>query len=138
MLSLRFVIDTWQYFLHRLMHTNKFLYRHFHSWHHRLYVPYAFGSSYNHPLEGILLESLGAGIAERLAGFSTRQAMFFFVFATFKGVDDHCGYSLPFDPFQLVTGNNADYHAIHHQVYTQHYCLWSVIDTFLAGDRNKI
>lgn len=97
------------------MHTNKFLYRHFHSWHHRLYVPYAFGASYNHPVEGLLLEALGAGIAEKLVGFSTRQAMFFFVFATIKGVDDHCGYSLPFDPLQFMT-NNADYHAIHHQV----------------------
>ncbi|KAF8324514.1 sphingosine hydroxylase [Amanita rubescens] len=134
MLSYRFIIDTWQYFLHRLMHTNKFLYRHFHSWHHRLYVPYAFGSSYNHPLEGLLLESLGAGIAEKLVGFSTRQAIFFFVFATFKGVDDHCGYSLPFDPFQLMTGNNAAYHAIHHQVigikfnYSQPFFMhWDVI-----------
>ncbi|XP_008790676.2 sphinganine C4-monooxygenase 2-like, partial [Phoenix dactylifera] len=28
-----FVIDTWQYFWHRYMHSNKFLYRHIHSWH---------------------------------------------------------------------------------------------------------
>uniref|UniRef100_A0A6I9S5D8 Sphinganine C4-monooxygenase 2-like n=2 Tax=Elaeis guineensis var. tenera TaxID=51953 RepID=A0A6I9S5D8_ELAGV len=44
-----FVIDTWQYFWHRYMHLNKYLYRHIHSWHHRLVVPYAFGSQYNHP-----------------------------------------------------------------------------------------
>ncbi|KAF8885039.1 hypothetical protein BD779DRAFT_1612046 [Infundibulicybe gibba] len=85
-----FFIDTWQYFLHRLMHINKFLYKQFHSWHHRLYVPYAFGSLYNHPLKDF--------------------------FSTFKTVDDHCGYRLPFDPLQLMTGNNADYHDIHHQV----------------------
>ncbi|KAG6841085.1 hypothetical protein C0991_001993 [Blastosporella zonata] len=111
-----FIIDTWQYFLHRLMHANKFLYKQFHSVHHRLYVPYAFGSLYNHPVEGFLLDSLGAALAELLTGMSTRQAMLLFVFSTLKTVDDHCGYSLPFDPLQLMTGNNADYHDIHHQV----------------------
>ncbi|KAF5383582.1 hypothetical protein D9615_003703 [Tricholomella constricta] len=110
-----FIIDTWQYFLHRLMHVNKYLYKKFHSVHHRLYVPYAFGSLYNHPVEGFLLDSLGAALAELLTGMSTRQATLLFIFSTFKTVDDHCGYSLPFDPLQLITGNNADYHDIHHQ-----------------------
>lgn len=112
----RFIIDTWQYFLHRLMHVNKFLYKQFHSWHHRLYVPYAFGSLYNHPVEGFLLDSLGAAVAESVTGMTTRQAMLLFCFSTFKTVDDHCGYNLPFDPLQMITGNNADYHDIHHQV----------------------
>ncbi|GLB43434.1 putative fatty acid hydroxylase superfamily protein [Lyophyllum shimeji] len=110
-----FVIDTWQYFLHRLMHVNKFLYKQLHSVHHRLYVPYAFGALYNHPVEGFLLDSLGAGLAEMLTGMTTRQATLLFVFSTLKTVDDHCGYSLPFDPLQLMSGNNADYHDIHHQ-----------------------
>jgi sphinganine C4-monooxygenase len=114
-LFVRLFIDTWQYFLHRLMHTNKFLYRQFHSWHHRLYVPYAFGSLYNHPVEGFVLDTLGAALAEMLTGMSTRQAMVLFTFSTLKTVDDHCGYNLPFDPLQLF-GNNADYHDIHHQV----------------------
>ncbi|KIM44911.1 hypothetical protein M413DRAFT_442884 [Hebeloma cylindrosporum] len=115
-LSAMFIIDTWQYFLHRLMHVNKFMYKQFHSWHHKLYVPYAFGSLYNHPVEGFLLDSLGAAIAEWATGMTTRQAMLLFTFSTLKTVDDHCGYSLPWDPLQLLTGNNADYHDIHHQV----------------------
>jgi len=98
------------------MHVNKFLYRHFHSWHHRLYVPYAFGALYNHPVEGFLLDSLGAVIAEYLTGMSTRQSSVLFGIASLKTVDDHCGYSLPFDPLQMITTNNADYHDIHHQV----------------------
>ncbi|KAF9457203.1 sphingosine hydroxylase [Collybia nuda] len=111
-----FFIDTWQYFLHRLMHVNKFMYKQFHSWHHRLYVPYAFGSLYNHPVEGFVLDSLGAAIAESLTGLTTRQAMLLFSFSTLKTVDDHCGYNFPYDPFQWMSGNNADYHDIHHQV----------------------
>ncbi|OBZ66389.1 Sphingolipid C4-hydroxylase SUR2 [Grifola frondosa] len=93
-----FIIDTWQYFLHRTMHMNTWLYKKFHSVHHRLYVPYAFGALYNHPLEGFLLDTCGAGIAEALT------------------VDDHCGYKLPWDPLQFMSPNNADYHDIHHQV----------------------
>ncbi|KAG2011529.1 sphingosine hydroxylase [Coprinopsis cinerea AmutBmut pab1-1] len=116
LLAAMFIIDTWQYFLHRAMHVNKFLYRHFHSWHHRLYVPYAFGALYNHPIEGFVLDTLGAAMAEYLTGMSTRQAMVLFSVSTFKTVDDHCGYNFPWDPLQLVTGNNADYHDIHHQV----------------------
>ncbi|KAI9064149.1 sphingosine hydroxylase [Trametes sanguinea] len=111
-----FFIDTWQYFLHRAMHMNTYLYKKFHSWHHRLYVPYAFGALYNHPFEGFLLDTVGAGIAEWVTQLSTREAMLLFVVSTLKTVDDHCGYKLPWDPLQLFTSNNADYHDIHHQV----------------------
>lgn len=109
------VVDTWQYFLHRAMHMNKYLYTTFHSRHHRLYVPYAYGALYNHPFEGFLLDTLGASIAYKIAGMSTRQGMWFFTGSTFKTVDDHCGYALPFDPLQRLTSNNAGYHDVHHQ-----------------------
>ncbi|KIO27261.1 hypothetical protein M407DRAFT_23445 [Tulasnella calospora MUT 4182] len=112
-----FVIDTWQYFMHRLFHVNKFLYRHFHSVHHRLYVPYAYGALYNHPLEGFLLDTTGAGLAEFIARSSIRQTALIFGFASAKTVDDHCGFSLPWDPLQFFYRNNARYHDIHHQTY---------------------
>ncbi|KAI0741448.1 sphingosine hydroxylase [Daedaleopsis nitida] len=111
-----FIIDTWQYFLHRAMHMNTYLYKKFHSTHHRLYVPYAFGALYNHPVEGFLLDTCGAVLAEWIAGSSTREAMLLFLVSTLKTVDDHCGYKLPWDPLQLASPNNADYHDIHHQV----------------------
>ncbi|GBE86520.1 sphingosine hydroxylase [Sparassis latifolia] len=111
-----FIIDTWQYFLHRTMHMNTFLYKRFHSVHHRLYVPYAFGALYNHPLEGFLLDTLGAVFAESLAGMSTREAILLFCVSTLKTVDDHCGYSLPWDVLQFFSSNTADYHDIHHQI----------------------
>ncbi|MCD7471145.1 Arf guanine nucleotide exchange factor sbh1 [Datura stramonium] len=46
-------------FMHRYMHQNKFLYKHIHAQHHRLIVPYAFGALYNHPLEGLILDTIG-------------------------------------------------------------------------------
>ena len=111
------VIDAWQYFLHRAMHMNKYLYTTFHSRHHRLYVPYAYGALYNHPFEGFLLDTLGASVAYKVAGMSTRQGMWLFTGSTFKTVDDHCGYALPFDPLQRLFSNNAGYHDVHHQTW---------------------
>lgn len=110
------MIDTWEYFLHRYFHTNKYLYRTFHSVHHRLYVPYAFGALYNHWFEGLLLDTLGAAVAHSVSFMTVRQAIALFTFSTLKTVDDHCGYALPFDPFQLFFPNNATYHDVHHQV----------------------
>ncbi|KAJ5552015.1 hypothetical protein N7535_000038 [Penicillium sp. DV-2018c] len=109
------IVDTWQYFLHRAMHLNRWLYVNFHSRHHRLYVPYAFGALYNHPFEGFLLDTAGTGVGFLVSGMTTRQAMWFFTMSTIKTVDDHCGYAFPWDPLQHFTSNNAAYHDIHHQ-----------------------
>lgn len=126
------IVDTWQYFLHRAMHINRWLYGRlsspvevcpvtdirsvtFHSRHHRLYVPYAFGALYNHPVEGFLLDTAGTGVGFLVSGMTNRQAMWFFTFSTIKTVDDHCGYAFPWDPLQHFTSNNAAYHDIHHQ-----------------------
>lgn len=100
------------------MHNVPYLYRNFHSWHHRLYVPYAFGALYNHPLEGFALDILGTAMAHSLSFMTTRQAVLLFTFTTAKTVDDHCGWRLPWDPMQILFSNNADYHDIHHQVCT--------------------
>jgi len=126
------IVDTWQYFLHRAMHMNKWLYSKlqfcwlsqdrtniliatFHSRHHRLYVPYAYGALYNHPFEGFLLDTCGAGLAYLVTGLTPRQAICFFTGSTIKTVDDHSGYALPWDPLQRLTSNNAGYHDVHHQ-----------------------
>lgn len=111
------IIDSWQYWLHRFMHMNKTLYRRFHSRHHRLYVPFAFGALYNDPVEGFLLDTLGTGVASLATRLSHKEAVFLYTFATLKTVDDHCGYRLPFDLFQILFPNNALYHDIHHQTW---------------------
>ncbi|XVF03348.1 hypothetical protein REPUB_Repub04eG0253200 [Reevesia pubescens] len=115
------VVDTWQYFLHRYMHENKFLYRHLHSWHHRLLVPYAFGALYNHPVEGLLGDIVGGALAFLFSGMSPRTSIFFFSFATIKTVDDHCGLMLPGNPFHIFFRNNSAYHDVHHQLYGSKY-----------------
>ncbi|BAP71209.1 sphingolipid C4-hydroxylase SUR2 [Kluyveromyces marxianus] len=111
------IVDSWQYWLHRLMHENKELYKRFHSRHHRLYVPYAYGALYNSPVEGFLLDTLGTGIAALVTKLTHTEQVVLYTFATLKTVDDHCGYALPLDPFQWLFPNNAVYHDIHHQSF---------------------
>lgn len=133
-------LDSWQYFWHRAMHVNKWMYSklkprapmfmqivstdfsppsllaaHWHARHHRLYVPYAYGALYNHPVEGFVLDTAGAGLAYKVSMMSPRMSILFYVGSTMKTVDDHCGYALPWDPLQHITSNNAAYHDIHHQ-----------------------
>lgn len=110
-----FFVDTWQYMIHRQMHSHGWLYRTFHVRHHNLYVPYAFGALYNHPLEGFLEDIIGSLLAFKLARMSVRQGIWFFTLSTLKTVDDHSGFRLPWDPMQWLTDNNAYYHDIHHQ-----------------------
>ncbi|PRP89327.1 sphingoid base hydroxylase 1 [Planoprotostelium fungivorum] len=112
-----FILDTWQYFFHRLFHQNKWLYRNIHAWHHSLYVPYAFGALYNNPVEGFLFDTIGAGVAYGLSGMGVKGSIIFWCFSTLKTVDDHCGYNFPWDPLQQMFGNNAAYHDLHHQLH---------------------
>ncbi|XP_035835359.1 very-long-chain aldehyde decarbonylase GL1-9 isoform X2 [Helianthus annuus] len=106
-----FVMDTWQYFVHRYMHVNKFLYRHIHSQHHKLVVPYAIGALYNHPLEGLLLDTVGGAISFLISGMTARTAVIFFCFAVVKTVDDHCGLWLPAF-FPNLGQTSGDPHAV--------------------------
>ncbi|XP_010937115.1 sphinganine C4-monooxygenase 1 [Elaeis guineensis] len=115
------VMDTWQYFMHRYMHINKFLYKHIHSKHHTLVVPYAFGALYNHPLEGLILDTIGGALSFLVSGMTPWTAIFFFSFATIKTVDDHCGLWLPGNLFHVFFNNNSAYHDIHHQLYGNKY-----------------
>lgn len=114
-------MDTWQYFIHRYMHINKFLYKHIHSKHHTLVVPYAFGALYNHPLEGLLLDTVGGALSFLVSGMTPRTGIYFFSFATVKTVDDHCGLWLPGNVLHLFFQNNSAYHDIHHQLYGSKY-----------------
>ncbi|XP_020597075.1 sphinganine C4-monooxygenase 2-like [Phalaenopsis equestris] len=115
------VMDTWQYFMHRFMHVNKFLYKHIHSKHHTLVVPYAFGALYNHPLEGLILDTIGGALSFLISGMTAHTAIFFFSFATIKTVDDHCGLWLPGNLLHVFFNNNSAYHDIHHQLYGTKY-----------------
>ncbi|XP_044444455.1 sphinganine C4-monooxygenase 1-like [Triticum aestivum] len=110
--------DVWkrgQYAWHRCMHLNKFLYQRVHSWHHRLIVPYALGTQYNHPVEGLLLDTVGGVLAFLAPGMSRRVPVIFFTLCTVKGVDDHYRLWLSGERWHRSCWNNTVYHDVHHQ-----------------------
>ncbi|KAK8686805.1 hypothetical protein V6N13_125822 [Hibiscus sabdariffa] len=115
------VLDTYQYFSHRYMHHNKFLYRHFHSYHHRLVVPYSFGALYSHQLDGLLFDTIGASLAILLSGMSSRTSIYFSCFTNIKAIDDHCGMMMPGNPFHIFFWNNTAFHDTHHQLHGSKY-----------------
>jgi sphinganine C4-monooxygenase len=110
------VYDSWQYWIHRYMHINTFLYRHLHSTHHKIILPYSFSALYNHPLEAFLLDTIGGAVTMLLVGLSNWEATILFSIAMVKTVDDHCGYQVPWNPLQQIFTNNARYHYVHHQI----------------------
>lgn len=111
------VLDVWQYFGHRLFHTNRFLYKHVHALHHHLIVPYAFGAQYQHPVEALFLDNVGAAVAVAVSGMTPRTAAAFFSLTLVKSIDDHSGLWLPAHPFHLVFSSNSAFHTVHHQLY---------------------
>lgn len=110
------VMDTWQYWIHRAMHVNTYLYKKIHSTHHRLMIPYAYGALYNHPLEALLLDSVGALVSMYATRMSCEVAVCFFCFSTVKTVLDHCGYRFPVNPLHDMFPNSAAYHDVHHDI----------------------
>ena len=86
-----------------------------HAHHHKIYVPYAFGAFYNTLSEAFLLDTIGTTLSLMVSGLSTRQAMWFSTISVMKGVDDHCGYRLPWDPLQWLGEQNTTFHDVHHQ-----------------------
>ncbi|KAL8791012.1 MAG: hypothetical protein Q9195_006086 [Heterodermia aff. obscurata] len=110
-----FLGDSWQYFVHRTMHLNHWLYTNFHSIHHRVYVPHAFGAFYASILEAFVFDTIGTIGSLAIAQLTTRQAMWFVTLSTMKSLDDHCGYQLPWDPFQWLGEQDTEFHDIHHQ-----------------------
>ncbi|KAL8664071.1 MAG: hypothetical protein Q9202_003363 [Teloschistes flavicans] len=124
--------DTFQYFTHRAFHVNKWLYKNVHSMHHDIYVPFAYGAFYNHPLETIPIDGIGFPMCLWLAGLNSRQAALFGAIWTFKTVVDHCGYDFPYNPCNIVCPNSVLFHDLHHQTWGMKYN-FSVYGAFWDG-----
>jgi sphinganine C4-monooxygenase len=74
------------------------------------------GALYNHPLEALLLDTLGAGVSMYTVGLSCRLAAAFFTASTVKTVLDHSGYCWPLNPVHGLFPNGAAFHDVHHDI----------------------
>ncbi|TGO57164.1 hypothetical protein BOTNAR_0207g00170 [Botryotinia narcissicola] len=112
-----FISDSWQYFGHRAFHENRWLYRNVHSLHHRVNAPYAFAAFYNTLTESFIMDTCGISVAFYFSGLHMREALIFSIVSVLKGVDDHCGYRLPWNPIQWLGEQDTSFHDIHHQTW---------------------
>lgn len=110
------IMDASGYFWHRWTHENEFMMKHVHAMHHRLIVPYAYGTQYIHPIDSMFSDGAAGLLASYLSGMSPRTAAVYFSVVTLKGVDDHCGHWFPrSNPIHRFIPNNAASHTVHHQ-----------------------
>ncbi|XP_024317250.1 sphinganine C4-monooxygenase 1 [Brachypodium distachyon] len=107
------VLDGYKYAWHRLAHRSRFLYRHMHSWHHRIVMPYAYGTIYGHPLEALMADTVGASLALFVSGMSPRATAVFLSLCNIKAIDNHCGVCM-MSRFLRSLWNDAAYHDVHH------------------------
>ena len=114
MLVAAFVLDTYQYWAHRIVHAVPRLYRHIHSKHHEFKKPLAWAALYNTITESILIDAASLTVAQLATRLSTLETLILGSIATAKTVCDHSGYSIWF-------GNNAAYHARHHAFHNCNY-----------------
>ncbi|RDA86147.1 hypothetical protein CP532_3047 [Ophiocordyceps camponoti-leonardi (nom. inval.)] len=109
------IADAFMFTIHRLEHTNRWLYKHIHAKHHRFYVPYAWAGYYNHPFDSLVVDGVSYAIGSWATGISIRLSIFLFSYASIKNVLDHCGFVFPSRLFRMITCTDADFHDVHHQ-----------------------
>lgn len=81
----------------------------------QVYVSYAYGAFYNHPIEAIVVDMLGFPVCLAMAGLNTNESTLFATMWTVKIVMDHCGYDFPYSPWNLLTPHAPLFHDLHHQ-----------------------
>lgn len=90
---------------------------HIHSKHHKLYVPFAYGSAYNHPAESLCFDVVASQLASGGLRLSDIEQGVFLSLATMRSCENHTAYNLPWSPFILIGGlfgYTPEWHSIHH------------------------
>jgi sterol desaturase/sphingolipid hydroxylase (fatty acid hydroxylase superfamily) len=111
------VDDIWFYFIHRLMHENKFLLKNIHAIHHRSTKPFPLEYLYAHPLEWMM------GLAGSILAFAVIFVFMpvsiysFWIFGVLRNLHEiqiHSDIEIPFLcklPFVSKTRNHDDHHS---------------------------
>lgn len=81
-------------------------------------MPFSYGALYNHWADSLFGDNVAGLLGVSLTNMTAAEQTFFLALATFKIVEDHAAYELPWSPFTLLgrlTGCSPTYHNIHHQ-----------------------
>lgn len=105
------LLDTAEYFCHRLYHTHPLLYRHVHKTHHELKTPWSFGALYNSYVEAVITGAC-VSLIMRLCNLSVAETSCVYTLGNVATIMDHVAY---FDIKFSLFGKGA-YHRYHHEV----------------------
>ncbi len=115
-LQLLFIIyldDFLFYWMHRAMHT-RWLLKHVHGLHHRIYAPRAIAGHYSHPVEYGLTAAI-ALVGPLLLGVHVLTLWIWVVFRQWEAAEGHCGYDFPWSPTHVLPfSDGAVHHDYHH------------------------
>ncbi|MBI2383362.1 MAG: sterol desaturase family protein [Gammaproteobacteria bacterium] len=104
--------DFLYYWMHRTLHT-RWLFRHVHGRHHRIYTPWAITGHYMHPVEYVLTGTL-AMVGPALVGAHYATLWVWIAFRQWEAAEGHCGYDFRWSPTRWLPGSDG---AIHHDFH---------------------
>jgi methylsterol monooxygenase len=129
--------DTVFFWFHRTLH-HRLLYKYIHKQHHEFKVTVGLAAEYSSPLEA--LTNLVATISGPFIFKAHLVPMLiWFVFRVTESMDAHCGYRIPWSPFQMLDNlqggpERHDYHHSHNiGSYGSWFCFW---DWFTGSDQS--
>jgi len=99
-----FVIDTLEYFMHRIYHST-FLYK-YHKVHHEIIDPFSFAAFYNSYSEAIITSSIIFITMLGPLGFTLEEFTYVYCLAIVATIMDHCDWFYKY----------KNHHLIHHKV----------------------
>ena len=101
------------YWAHRALH-GRWLFKHVHAVHHRIYTPWAITGNYSHPAEFVITATL-ALLGPALFHSHPLTIWIWIAWRQWEAAEGHCGYDLPFSPSLLLPGSDgALHHDFHH------------------------
>ncbi len=105
--------DALFYWMHRLLHT-KWLYRHVHSWHHRVFAPFALSGAIMHPGEWALISGM-VMIGPVLVGAHVHVLWAWVLIRQWENAEFHSGYAGPWRLGRFVPFcGGVEHHDLHH------------------------
>lgn len=121
------IIDTFQYFTHRIFH-HPWLYC-FHKDHHAFTKPSSISVVWVSAIEGFFITNPIVIAPIIIFNMHIITASMWIVMASLHGYYHHCGYDLPFNPLQLIPfANTVRMHDEHHRTskgnYGLYYTFW--------------
>lgn len=126
--------DTLFYWAHRLLHSNNWMYRNFHSQHHRFVDSIGIAAEFASPVESIFANVIPTFLGLFICRAHVVTAGLWLFWRIGETVEAHSGFAFPWSPFQLPFGLGARAHDWHHSHNRGVYGMFAFWDRIMGTD----